>query len=134
MKQHILFFDRVEKRHSHRIRRGVGERPGPPHPGRIMIIWIWIEEFKSDIQVPKAETGLFVFFVHRVAAAATAELFELKPVRRALFVLGRHVVALFALRALQNNVISRHKTSRSLFVVRCSWLLFATIHEQRSTN
>ena len=50
-----------------------------------------------------------------MAAAATAELFELKPVRRALLVLGRHVVALFALRALQNNVISRHNTSRSLF-------------------
>jgi hypothetical protein len=53
--------------------------------------------------------------VQRMAAAATAELFELKPVRRALFVLCRHVVALFALRALQNNVISRHKNSRSLF-------------------
>ena len=100
-------------------------------------IWdfgFWIEEFKSDIRVPKSQTGLFILFVQRMAAAATAELFELKPVRRALFVLGRHVVALFALRALQNYVISRHKNSRSLFVDRCSWLLFATIHEQRSTN
>ena len=43
---------------------------------------------------------LFAFPVHRVATAATAELFELKPVRRALFVLGCHVIALFALRAL----------------------------------
>jgi hypothetical protein len=59
--------------------------------------------------------NLLVFFVQRMAAAATAELFELEPVRRALFVLCRHVVALFALRALQNNVISRHKNSRSLF-------------------
>ncbi len=46
-----------------------------------------------------------------MAAAATAELFELQPVRRVLFVLGRHVVAFFALGALQNYVISRHKSS-----------------------
>ena len=44
-------------------------------------------------------------------AAATAELLELKPVRRVLFILGRHVIALFALGALQNNVISRHTSS-----------------------
>jgi len=43
---------------------------------------------------------LFAFSVHRMAAASTAELFELKPVRRGLFVLGRDVVAFFALRAL----------------------------------
>lgn len=43
-----------------------------------------------------------------VATATAAELLELEPVRRVLFVLGRHVVALFALRALQNNIISRH--------------------------
>lgn len=71
--------------------------------------------FKSEIRYPNSQIDLFVFFVQRMAAAATAELFELKPVRRALFVLCRHVVALFALRALQNNVISRHKNSRSLF-------------------
>ena len=35
-----------------------------------------------------------------MTAAATTELFELQPVRRALFVLGRHVIALFAFRAL----------------------------------
>ena len=51
--------------------------------------------------------------MHAVTAAATAKLFELKPVRRVLFVLGRHVVTLFALGALQNNVISRHISSRS---------------------
>lgn len=54
---------------------------------------------------------LFVLSVQRVATAATAELLELQPVRRVLFVLRRYVVALFALSALQNNVISRHKTS-----------------------
>ena len=46
-----------------------------------------------------------------VLAAAATELFELKPVRRVLLVLSRHVIALFALGALQNNVISRHTSS-----------------------
>ena len=46
--------------------------------------------------------------MHRVATAATAELFELEPIRRVLFILRRHVVAFLALRALQNDVISRH--------------------------
>ena len=41
-----------------------------------------------------------------MATATTAELLELKPVRRVLFVLGRHVVAFLTIRALQNNVIS----------------------------
>jgi hypothetical protein len=75
----------------------------------------WILDFgfavvivKSEIRHPNSEIGLLVFFVHRVAAATTTELFELEPVRRALFVLCRHVIALFAFRALQNNVISRH--------------------------
>jgi hypothetical protein len=40
------------------------------------------------------------FLVQRVAAAATAELLELKPVRSVFLVLGRHVIALFAFRAL----------------------------------
>jgi hypothetical protein len=52
--------------------------------------------------------SLLVFSVQTVTAAATAEFFELQASRRILFVLGRHVVALFALRTLQNNVISRH--------------------------
>ena len=43
-----------------------------------------------------------------VLAAATAEFAEFEPVRRILLVLCRHVIALFALRALQNNIISRH--------------------------
>jgi hypothetical protein len=45
-----------------------------------------------------------------VLAAATAEFTELKPVGRVLFVLGRDVIALFALRALQNYIISWHKS------------------------
>jgi hypothetical protein len=48
---------------------------------------------------------LLVFPVQPVAATATAELVELKPVRRVLFVLRRHVVPLFALGALQNYVV-----------------------------
>ena len=56
---------------------------------------------------------LLILFMHPVAAAATAELFHLKPVRRVLLVLGRRVVTLFALGALQNYVISWHKSSCS---------------------
>ena len=48
-----------------------------------------------------------------VTAATTAELIKLKPIRRVLFILGRYVIAFFALRALQNYVISRHKSSRT---------------------
>ncbi len=79
-----------------------------------------IPSFKSEIRNPNSEIELFILFVRRVAAATSAELFELKPVRRGLFILRRYVIPLFALRALQNYVISRHITSRSsqLFVVR----------------
>ena len=45
--------------------------------------------------------------MQRVTAAPTAELFELKPVRRVLLVLRRHVIALLTIRALQNNIVSR---------------------------
>ena len=51
---------------------------------------------------------LFIFLVRRMATAATAEFLKLKPVRRVLFILGRDVVTLFALGALQNYVISWH--------------------------
>jgi len=54
---------------------------------------------------------LFVLSVHTVAATAATEFLKLKPSGRVLFVFCRHVIALFALGALQNNVISRHKTS-----------------------
>jgi hypothetical protein len=46
-----------------------------------------------------------------VTAAAAAKFLKLKPVRRVLLILCRHVIALFALGALQNDVISWHKTS-----------------------
>ena len=55
--------------------------------------------------------SLFVFFVQLVATAATTKFFEFKPVGRVLFIFGRHVITLFALCALQNNIISWHKSS-----------------------
>ena len=64
--------------------------------------------------------SLLVFFMQLVTAAATTKLFKLKPVRRVLFVLGRNVITLFALSALQNNIISWHKSS----VVGSQWLVF----------
>ena len=67
-----------------------------------------IEGSKSKIQNRKSKIQLLVFSVQPVAAAAATEFIKLKPVRRVLFILGRHVVALFALGALQNYVISRH--------------------------
>ena len=70
-----------------------------------------IENYSLVLNPPFSILNLLAFPVHRVAAATATELLELQPVRRALFVLGRHVIALFALRALQNYVISRHKTS-----------------------
>src|SRR5437763_11398510 len=43
--------------------------------------------------------------------ALVTKLLELKTVGRLLLVLGRHVIAILALGALQRNVISRHKSS-----------------------
>ncbi len=55
---------------------------------------------------------LLILAMQAVAAAATAEFIQLKPVRRVLFILRRHVIPLFALGALQNDVISRHNLPR----------------------
>lgn len=41
-----------------------------------------------------------------MVTTAAAELFELKPVRRVLLVLGRHIIALFAISTLQNDIVS----------------------------
>jgi hypothetical protein len=59
-----------------------------------------------------------------VAAATTAKLFEFQPVRRVLLVFGRYIIALFALGALQNYVISRHNFLPSKFVLVVSYRLF----------
>ena len=53
-----------------------------------------------------------------MTTAATAEFFKLKPVRSVLFILGRYVVTLFALGALQNNVVPRH-----LLTLYCSLIV-----------
>jgi hypothetical protein len=52
--------------------------------------------------------NLFIFSVQPVATAAIAKFFKFKPSGRVLFVFSRYVVTFFALRALQNYVISRH--------------------------
>jgi hypothetical protein len=46
--------------------------------------------------------------MHSVAAAAATEFFEFQAFRRGFLILGRHVIAFLAFRALQNDVISRH--------------------------
>jgi hypothetical protein len=43
-----------------------------------------------------------------VLAATAAELAELKPIRRGLFILGRYVVATLAINTLKNNIIAWH--------------------------
>jgi hypothetical protein len=70
---------------------------------------------KSKMRDPKS---LLVLSVQRMAPTATAEFFEFEPVRLVLFVLGRHVITLFALGALQNNVVPRH-----LLTLYCSLIV-----------
>jgi hypothetical protein len=43
-----------------------------------------------------------------MAAAAATKFLEFQPVRRGFLIFCRHVIALFALGALQNYIISRH--------------------------
>jgi hypothetical protein len=44
-------------------------------------------------------------------AAKAAKLTELKAVRRLLFILRRHVIAMLAIRALKRDIIARHSSS-----------------------
>jgi hypothetical protein len=46
--------------------------------------------------------------MNRVLAALAAELAEFQPSRRGLFVLGRRVIAVLAITALQRNNLSWH--------------------------
>ncbi len=71
------------------------------------------EFFSPNSSLITRYSSLFVFFMQLMTTAATAEFFKLKPIRRVLFILRRRVVALFALSALQNNIISCHKSSTS---------------------
>lgn len=52
-------------------------------------------------------SSLFILSMQPMTAAAAAELVELEPSGRVLLVLRRYIVPLFALGALQNDIISR---------------------------
>jgi hypothetical protein len=52
--------------------------------------------------------SLFHFFMRRMLAATTAEFLELQPLSRRLPVLGRRIIALFAITALHRNDFSGH--------------------------
>ena len=51
---------------------------------------------------------LLGLFMISVFAATATELAELKPIRRGLFILGRYVVAAFAINTLKDNIIACH--------------------------
>ena len=74
----------------------------PLCPFWILDCRFWIEEWlgQSKIQNLKSKMGLFVFFVQRMAAATTTELFEFQSSRSILFVFSRDVVAFLAFRTL----------------------------------
>jgi hypothetical protein len=57
---------------------------------------------------------LLRFFMGPVQTTAAAELAEFETLGRRLLILGRHVIAAFAFRALEHNVIAGHK-SPSIF-------------------
>ena len=49
-----------------------------------------------------------------VFATTAAELAELQPVRRSLFILSRNIIAIFAIVTLKHNIIARHKSPLGL--------------------
>ncbi len=51
---------------------------------------------------------LLGLFMISVFAATATELAELKPIRRGFLILGRYVVATFAINTLKNNIIAWH--------------------------
>lgn len=59
---------------------------------------------------------LFIFSMQRMNATTTTEFFEFKTTRSRFFILCRNVIALFALGALQNYVISRHNSYLNLII------------------
>ena len=62
---------------------------------------------------------LFGFAVRRMLAALAAELLELQPLGRLLFILRRKVITIFAVRALKDDFISHNdslQNRRSAFV------------------
>jgi hypothetical protein len=64
--------------------------------------------------------------MRRVLAADAAELFQLQPLRHSLSILGRRIVPLFAITALQRNDFSGHKNTAPSFSVAISRQLLAS--------
>jgi len=56
--------------------------------------------------LPRSCSQLLRLFVRRVLPAVVAELAELQPLGRLLLVLGRDVVPVLAVRALENDVVA----------------------------
>jgi hypothetical protein len=59
-----------------------------------------VQSFSITKSPDRSITQLFHFFVRRMFAAAVAEFLEFQPLRRRLPVLGRRIIALFAITAL----------------------------------
>jgi hypothetical protein len=57
---------------------------------------------------------LLHFFMRRMLAATITEFFEFQPLCRRFPVLGRRIIPLFAITALQRNNLSGHKTAPRL--------------------
>jgi hypothetical protein len=53
-------------------------------------------------------SSLLRFLMISVFATTATELAELKPIRRGFLILGRYVVAAFAVVTLKNNIIAWH--------------------------
>jgi len=72
----------------------------------------------ADLREPTPGTRnpapLLRLLVARVLTAATAELLKLKTFRSGLFVLCSDVVATFAIRTLQYDIVTRHKLNSPL--------------------
>jgi hypothetical protein len=67
-------------------------------------------------------------------AATAAEFLELQPLRRRLPVLGRRIIPLFAITALQRNNLSGHKTApnSNLQITSLPLGLFTSCFTQRT--
>jgi hypothetical protein len=87
-----------------------------------------IESFAAIAQCLNVSIALLHFFVRRMLAAPTAELLQLQPVRRRFAVLGRRIIPLFAIAALQRNNLSGHRSLQT-----SSWLLaLSSLHFNHS--
>ena len=84
----------------------------------IPLVTLPIDDFRLPMPAAKDQLEIgnwksemsFRFFVIRVLAAAPAKLTEFQPLRGRFLVLGRDVVAAFAIRALKYDVVARHNS------------------------